>query len=115
MNISGYKKKATLIRDTDIYRVYDLSELEHLNLSLTELKVRKATGGHTHEFVDEVYVFITGSGIMEIGKKKEKVKEGDVVIIHRGNFHKVYNRGRKPLKFWSIFEKYEGRGKTALK
>jgi mannose-6-phosphate isomerase-like protein (cupin superfamily) len=111
MNINGYKKKAKLIRDTDVYRVYDLVELEHLNLSLTELKIKKATGGHSHEFVDEIYIFISGSGIMEVGKKKDKVKEGDLMLIPRGNFHKVYNSGKKPLKFWSIFEKYEGRGK----
>jgi len=111
VNISGYKKKASLMRDTDVYRVYDLAELDHLNLSLTELKPGKETGGHAHKESDEVYVFIKGSGMMEIGEKKEKVKEGDVFIIPRGDFHKVYNKGKIPLKFWSIFEKYEGRGK----
>ena len=112
MNISGYKKKASLIRDTDVYRVYDLEDLDHLNLSLTELKVGKATSGHSHDLADEVYVFISGSGAMDIGEKKEKVKEGDVILISRGDFHKVYNKGKKPLKFWSIFEKYEGRGQN---
>lgn len=111
MNISGYKKKAALVRDTEVYRVYDLSDLDHLNLSLTELKVGKETGGHAHKEADEIYIFISGSGIMEIAHKKEKVKEGDVFIIPRGDFHKVYNRGKKPLRFWSIFEKYRGRGK----
>jgi len=111
MNIKEYKKRAELIRDNDIYRVYDLKELEDINLSLTELKANKETTGHTHEDLDEVYIFISGKGEMEKGKEKKKVKKGDVMLIPRGNFHKVYNKSWKPLKFWSIFEKYEGRGK----
>jgi mannose-6-phosphate isomerase-like protein (cupin superfamily) len=111
VNIKEYKKKAELIRDTDVYRVYDLTSLEDINLSLTELHVGKETSGHSHEEQDEVYVFIGGKGVMENGPIKEPVKKGDVLLIPRGNFHKVYNTGWKPLRFWSIFEKYEGRGK----
>jgi mannose-6-phosphate isomerase-like protein (cupin superfamily) len=111
MNIKEYKKKAELIRNNEIYRVYDLKELKDINLSLTELKTGKATTGHSHDDLDEIYIFFSGKGEMEKGKEKVKVKKGDVVLIPRKNFHKVYNKGWKTLKFWSIFEKYEGRGK----
>ncbi|MFA5052685.1 MAG: cupin domain-containing protein [Parcubacteria group bacterium] len=110
MDLGVYKKKADLIRDNDVYRVYDLKTLGNLTLSLTELNPHKSTTGHSHENAEEVYVFISGKGEMEIGETREKVTKGNVFLIPKGDFHRVHNKGWQPLKFWSIFEKYEGRG-----
>jgi len=111
MNIQEYKQSAKLLRDNEIYKVYDLSNLNHLTLSLTELYPQKATTGHSHTEADEVYIYIDGEGMMEVGEKKFAVRGGDVVLIPTGDFHKVYNQGDKNLNFWTIFEKYERRGK----
>lgn len=111
MDIKEYKQRASLIRDNEIYKVYDLTELDGLTLSLTELYPEKSTTGHSHDKADEVYVFIDGEGIMEIAEKSQKVKSGNVVLVPRGAFHKVHNSKEKNLSFWTIFEKYEGRGK----
>ncbi|MFA4999234.1 MAG: cupin domain-containing protein [Parcubacteria group bacterium] len=110
MNLKDFKRKAKLIRDNDVYQVYDLKELENLTLSLTELKPHKSTTGHSHNTADEIYIFISGKGEVEIGGSREKVIKGDVLLVPRGNFHRVWNIGWQPLKFWAIFEKYEGRG-----
>jgi len=111
MDIIQYKQLASLIRDNEIYKVYDLSELEHLTLSLTELNPQKSTTGHSHDNADEVYIFINGSGSMRIGEKSLPVKGGDVVLVPQGSFHKVHNEKDEVLSFWTVFEKYEGRGK----
>lgn len=111
MNIRKYKRLAKLIRDNEIYKVYDLSELKDIEISLTELLPYKSTTGHSHDEVDEVYIFINGEGTMEVGKKTIKVKSGDIVPIKAGAFHRVHNKGGKKLNFWAIFEKYKGRGK----
>ncbi|MDP3697232.1 MAG: cupin domain-containing protein [Candidatus Taylorbacteria bacterium] len=111
MDIGEYKKSANLIRDNDIYKVYDLPTLEHLQVSLTELNPQKSTIGHSHDNVDEVYVFIDGLGTMEIGNRTENVKGGDLVLVPRRDFHRVHNKGGNNLNFWTIFEKYERRGK----
>ncbi|MEK7635824.1 MAG: cupin domain-containing protein [Patescibacteria group bacterium] len=110
MDITEYKKLANIIRDTEIYKVFDLASLKHLTVSLTELYPEKSTSGHSHENSDEVYVFIDGIGTMEIGDKTFQVKAGDLILVPSGNFHKVHNKGEKNLSFWAIFEKYEGRG-----
>jgi len=110
MDINEYKQKAELIRDNETYRVFDLEALEDLNLSFTELKPGKSTTGHSHAGADEVYMFVSGKGEMEINKKKERVKKGDVFLIPEGCFHRVRNNSWRNLKFWSVFEKYEGRG-----
>jgi mannose-6-phosphate isomerase-like protein (cupin superfamily) len=111
MNIINYKRLAKLMRDNEVYKVYDLPELEDIEISLTELHPRESTTGHSHKEIDEVYIFIKGGGTMEVGKKTIKVKSGDMVPVKAGDFHRVHNRGEKTLNFWTIFEKYEGRGK----
>ena len=111
MNIGEYKQLASLIRDTDVYKVYDLTQLNQLNVSLTELHIHKSTSGHAHDAADEVYFFIDGVGTIEIDGEKFKVKPGDMITVPVGKFHKVYNEGDKDLNFWTVFEKYEGRGK----
>ena len=122
MDINEYKQSAKLIRDNEIYKVYDLSDLGHLTVSLTELYPQKATTGHAHNDADEVYFFIDGNGSMEVDKRKFSVKAGDVVLVPAGDFHKVYNtrpaeafgearEGEKTFSFWTVFEKYGGRGK----
>ncbi|MEK7162926.1 MAG: cupin domain-containing protein [Patescibacteria group bacterium] len=111
MDIIKYKQLANLIRDNETYKVYDLSELRNLNVSLTELYPLKSTAGHSHDNADEVYIFIDGDGSIEIGSQIFKIKGGDLMLVPGGDFHKVYNQGNKILSFWAIFEKYEGRGK----
>ena len=111
MDIKEYKQRAKLIRNNEIYKVYDLTELKNLNVSLTELYPQKSTTGHSHKNVDEVYVFVDGEGTMEIGEKTLKVKAGDLALVPAGDFHKAHNQGEKILSFLTIFEKYKGRGK----
>ncbi len=111
MDIKQYKERADLIRDNEIYKVYDLTVLKDLNLSLTELNSGKETGGHAHKEADEIYIFIEGKGRIEIDEEVIPVKGGSVVAIPGGKFHKVFNEGESILSFWSIFEKYEGRGR----
>lgn len=111
MDIRQYKERAELIRDNETYKVYDLYILKDLSLTLTELNPRKETTGHSHKDADEIYVFIDGEGRIEIVGESTLVKGGDVVAIPGGKFHKVFNEGEGILSFWSIFEKYEGRGR----
>jgi len=111
MNIRKYKRLAKLIRDNEVYKVYDLPGLEDIEISLTELRPHESTTGHSHDEVDEVYIFINGVGTMEVGKKTIKVKAGDIVPVKAGAFHRVHNKGEKKMSFWAIFEKYKGRGK----
>lgn len=109
MDINEYKQRANLIRDNEIYKVYDLPQLQNLNISLTELHPGKDTTGHAHKDADEVYIFIDGKGRLDDGEQSFEVKSGDIILVPRGNFHRAHNTGENILRFWSIFEKYEGR------
>ncbi len=111
MDIGKYKQLAKLIKDNEVYKVYDLPELKDLEISLTELNPHESTTGHSHDESDEVYLFIKGEGTMENGSQTIEIKAGDVVPVKEGNFHRIHNKGEGILSFWAIFEKYEGRGK----
>ncbi|MBI1838797.1 MAG: cupin domain-containing protein [Candidatus Colwellbacteria bacterium] len=89
MNIGEYKKLANLIRDNEIYKVYDLTVLENLNVSLTELYENKSTTGHSHKETEEVYLFIEGDGLMEIDSETFKVKGGELILVPKGSCHNV--------------------------
>ena len=109
-HIDGFTEIAQRIRSTDVYDVHDFKFLEHLVVSMTHLDPSKATSGHSHEGEEEVYAFLEGRGEMQLGKERFPVAKGDVVLISGGKFHKVFNpKGPDDLKFFCVFEKYEGR------
>ena len=74
------------------------------NVKSTVLKPGKNTNGHKHEGIEEVYIFQSGFGSMEIDNKTINVKEGDTVIIPDGAFHKVFNgSNNEDFSFIAIF------------
>lgn len=110
--INDFTKIAEKIRSTDVYDVHDLQFLKNLTVSMTKLHPGKETSGHSHEKEEEVYIFLEGSGDMQLGDEKFPVTKGDVVLVPGGKFHKVFNpNGPGDLRFFCIFEKYKGRGK----
>jgi len=109
-HIDGFTEIAEKIRSTDVYNVHDFQFLNKHVVSMTELHPGKETSGHAHAKEEEVYIFLEGSGEMQLGEEKFAVHKGDVVLIHGGKFHKVFNpKSSQDLKFFCIFEKYEGR------
>jgi mannose-6-phosphate isomerase-like protein (cupin superfamily) len=106
MRLEEFKQEAELVTDNERYRIYDL-RMERIVLSLTELKPTQATRGHSHEGVEEVYLFIQGQGKMQLGDEEFEVRGGDIVPIPDGVFHRVFNPTSRFLKFFCVFEKYE--------
>lgn len=108
MNIEEYKNKGKLIRSSNVYDVFDMP-MKNLNLSLTELHMSQHTSGHSHE-AEEVYVFISGKGRIQLDQEFFDCQGGDVFTIPSGVFHRVWNDAYSDdLKFWSIFQKYGDR------
>ena len=99
LDIGGYVGK-----QDDRYVVKDNSFGNTLVLSSTLLHARKETSGHKHDGQEEVYFFISGKGKMELDDQLIDVKQGDVVPIHDGVFHKVYNNTDEDLYFVCVFD-----------
>ena len=53
---------------------------------------------------EEVYMFMKGSGRMELDDKEFDVKEGDLILIEDGVFHRVHNTGTVDLYMVCVFD-----------
>jgi len=87
----------------DRYIVRDNNTLKNLVLSSTQLRPNKSTTGHNHKGQEEVYFFVSGSGIMELDDDKIEVGPGDVVLIEDGVFHRVH-AGNNGCYFVCVFD-----------
>ena len=79
-----------IIKMDERYTVKDNQLLKNLIISSTDLKPTKSTSGHSHPGQEEVYIFVRGSGTMELNDKKIIVKEGDIVLVEDGKYHRVH-------------------------
>ena len=79
-----------IIKEDERYVVKDNTNLNNLVLSSTNLRAGKSTSGHKHEGQEEVYLFIKGSGKIDLDDKTITVKEGDIILIEDGVFHRVH-------------------------
>lgn len=97
-----------VIRDTETYQVIDNTSLNNLTLSKTILHPLQRTSGHSHEGLEEVYFFHSGEGRMQLDNEFFKVKQGDIILIPGGAYHRVYNdMVDEDLEFICVFQKYE--------
>ncbi len=89
--------KATLRKSNETYKIYDTG-FEGLVISSTILNAHCSTKGHKHPN-EEFYLFVHGSGWIEIDNTRKPIQVGDMLIIRGDCFHKVYNKTDKPLIF----------------
>lgn len=108
VSLRDFPGKGKLVKRDERYEVYDIA-MEHLVASVTVLHAGKETTGHAHSEAEEIYYFAQGEGEILLDEKRLRVGEGDVVLIPKAAFHRVYNTGREDLIFLSIFEKYGDR------
>lgn len=98
LNIEG-----TVVKKDDRYIVKDNTVLKNLIVSSTRLNPRKSTSGHFHKGQEEVYMFLEGSGTMELDDVTHNVEAGDTVLIEDGVFHRVH-AGNEELYFVCVFD-----------
>lgn len=108
MKVSLENIVGAVVKDDERYKVEDNTFLKNLTLSKTTLYADQETTGHSHDDLDEVYIFLFGTGYMIVDKLKFEVSEGDVILIPGGAFHKVHNDDiQEPLVFACVFQAYE--------
>ena len=93
-----------VVKEDNRYVVKDNTLLNNLIVSSTMLAAKKSTTGHRHAGQEEVYIFISGKGQMELDHKIFDVQEGDTVLIQDNVFHKVHNTTDYGLYFVCIFD-----------
>ena len=53
---------------------------------------------HGHNFIDETFYFVEGSGFMIVDDKKIEAKQGDAFLLDPLEKHDIENPTDKPLK-----------------
>jgi mannose-6-phosphate isomerase-like protein (cupin superfamily) len=104
MKYSAWDIGGEIVKEDDRYLVKDNTELKNLVVSSTKLRAGKSTTGHRHAGQEEVYIFVSGKGQMELDHKIFDVTAGDTVLIEDNVFHKVHNTGDYMLEFICVFD-----------
>jgi len=102
IRIDEFTKEVPASKETDVYSIHDRVG-EYLTDSVTVLHPYKETRGHDHEGQEEIYFFVRGSGVMQLGDKRFDVTVGDLVKIPSGVFHQVINPTGEELAFYCVF------------
>lgn len=77
-----------------------IRELAHTGRqSLAEATVPSgaSTIRHLHRTSEELYLFVSGEGTLELGGERRDVAAGDCVVIPPGEVHGLDNPGSSPL------------------
>lgn len=93
----------SVVKSDERYVVKDNTQLNNLVVSSTKLNANCATNGHYHNGQEEVYMFIEGSGVIQLDNLEKTVTAGDIVLIEDGVFHKVI-AGGSGCYFVTVFD-----------
>lgn len=63
-------------------------------------------GEHAHVQEDEIYLILSGTGMIQEGAAYTRVHAGDVVLTGKGGKHAVVNDGSEPLVIAAIIVLY---------
>lgn len=86
-------------------RVYDKPDFDTALkfINYVELEPGASIGVHRHGANEEVYVILSGRGVMTVNGETRRVKTGDVVLNKPGWEHGLENPAQEPLVVF-VFE-----------
>ncbi|KKQ21549.1 hypothetical protein A2999_03035 [Candidatus Wolfebacteria bacterium RIFCSPLOWO2_01_FULL_38_11] len=76
---------------------------KYSQLVLMNLLPAEDIGEEVHDNVDQILVFVEGSGEAVIEGQSSPIKEGDLAFVNAGIKHNFINTGAKPLKIYTIY------------
>ncbi|MBN2301434.1 MAG: cupin domain-containing protein [Lentisphaerae bacterium] len=63
-------------------------------------------GEHRHDGEDEVYIVVSGHGVLDDGTMQTPIKAGDAILTGNGESHAVANTGDSPLEIVAMIMCY---------
>ncbi len=70
-------------------------------------------GPHQHENEEELFIVLSGKGILTEDDKKEEITAGDAVLTGSGASHAVENPGTEPLELVAVIMQNNGLKKAS--
>ena len=75
----------------------------HSQVVLMSVEPGSEIGDEVHEDVDQVLVFVDGTGEAVVDGQTSGVEPGDMVFVPAGTRHNFVNRGDAPLKLYTVY------------
>ena len=60
-------------------------------------------GEETHEDIDQILTFVSGTGKAIISGSEKNVAQGDLVVVPAGTKHNFVNTGENPLILYTVY------------
>ena len=75
----------------------------HSQVVLMSVEPGSEIGEEVHDDVDQVLVFVEGTGEAVVDGDASGVEPGDLVFVPAGTLHNFLNRGDTPLKLYTVY------------
>lgn len=72
-------------------------------LVLMNIKPKEDIGMETHDDVDQILFFVSGTGQAILSREASKVSAGSVVFVPAGTQHNFRNTGKIDLKLYTVY------------
>jgi mannose-6-phosphate isomerase-like protein (cupin superfamily) len=89
-------------RDNDDFR-REVMTGPHSQVVLMSVEPGGEIGEEVHDDVDQVLVFVDGTGEAVLGGDSSSVEPGDLVFVPAGTRHNFVNRGDTALKLYTVY------------
>lgn len=91
-----------LARDNDDFR-REVMTGPHSQVVLMSVEPGSEIGEEVHDDVDQVLVFVEGTGEAVLDGNTSAVESGSLVFVPAGTRHNFVNRGDDPLKLYTVY------------
>src|SRR4030042_5497790 len=89
-------------KTSEVYKLPGVAESQRLSVGEVTIapgQRKPPTGTGSHRADEEVYFFVSGSGICTVGEAQIPGGQGDCVLIPPGVAHAVENTGEEPRRY----------------
>jgi mannose-6-phosphate isomerase-like protein (cupin superfamily) len=76
---------------------------QHTQLVIMTIPPGGEIGEETHEGIDQILSFVSGTGAAEVGGETREVTPGDLVVVPAGTRHNFRNTGVNPLVLYTVY------------
>ncbi len=76
---------------------------KNTQLVIMTIPVGGEIGEETHEGIDQILSFVTGTGEAIVGGESKQVAPGDLVVVPGGTRHNFRNAGETPLVLYTVY------------
>ena len=76
---------------------------KHTQLVIMTVPAGGEIGEETHDDIDQILSFVSGTGEAVVGGEKKEVSQGDLVVVPAGTRHNFRNTGANPLVLYTVY------------